>query len=133
MILTVRDSRGEKIIVSEAKTSPSRRQPKAKPAQVRATFGALPDHGEAHVREPLSAAGRALLEQLEGKLPLRRTAKEVPHIINRLAAFGYRPAQMVHGIDALLIADRTDRQGFPFEVLAELSELRAFYARFLNA
>ena len=36
------------------------------------------------------------------------------------------------GIDALLIDDRPDRQGFPFPVFSELSELRAFYARLLQ-
>lgn len=118
--------------MSDAKAGHPRRRAPARTPQIRATFGAAPDHGETRVREPLNAAGRALLEQLAGKLSLRRTAQQFPHVVNRLATFGYRPAQMVRGIDALLIDDRPDRQGFPFAVLTELSELRAFYARFLE-
>ncbi|MGD9869145.1 MAG: hypothetical protein AB7U38_14225 [Hyphomicrobiales bacterium] len=104
---------------------------------LRATFGAAPaspagpTSAGRRVREPLDEGGKALLGQLAGKLSLRETARDYPHVINRLAPFGYRPAQMVKGIDALLIDDRVQRQGFPFAVITELSELRAFYARLL--
>lgn len=96
---------------------------------LKATFGSAPEPLPGNIREPLDAGGRALLEQLEGKLCLRMTARDFPHVINRLAPFGYRPAGMVAGIDKLLIDDRPDRRGFPFGVVCELSELRAFYAR----
>jgi hypothetical protein len=101
-------------------------------APLRATFGGAPPSAPNPVREQLDEAGRALLKQLAGKLSLRRTAHDFPHVVNRLAPFGYRPAQMVRGIDNLLIDDRPDRQGFPFAVVTELSELRAFYARLLT-
>lgn len=99
---------------------------------LRATFGSAPPPGERRVREPLDEGGKALLGQLAGKVSLRETARDFPHVVNRLAPFGYRPAQMVRGIDALLIDDRPDRQGFPYAVFTELSELRAFYARLLT-
>jgi hypothetical protein len=98
---------------------------------LRASFGGAPPPPTSRVREPLDEPGKALLEQLAGKLCLRTTARDFPHIVNRLASFGYRPAQMVRSIDELLIDDRPDRQGFPFAVVTELSELRAFYARLL--
>ena len=100
---------------------------------LRATFGSAPSAPERRVREPLDEGGKALLGQLAGKVSLRETARDFPHVVNRLAPYGYRPAQMVKGIDALLIDDRPTRQGFPFGVFTELSELRAFYARLLQA
>jgi hypothetical protein len=99
---------------------------------LRASFGSAPSAAERRVREPLDEGGRALLGQLAGKVSLRETARDFPHVLNRLGPFGYRPAQMVKGIDALLIDDRPDRQGFPFGVFTELSELRAFYVRLLS-
>ena len=99
---------------------------------LRASFGSAPSASERRVREPLDAGGKALLEQLAGKVSLRETARDFPHVVNRLAPYGYRPAQMVKGIDELLIDDRPNRQGFPFAVFTELSELRAFYVRLLS-
>jgi hypothetical protein len=96
---------------------------------LRATFGSAPPSPPRDIREPLDENGRALLEQLAGKLCLRMTARDFPHVINRLAPYGYRPAGMVENIDKFLIDDRPSRQGFPFAVVTELSELRAFYAR----
>lgn len=96
---------------------------------LKATFGSAPPPLPRNIREPLDEQGRALLEQLSGKLCLRMTARDFPHVINRLAPYGYRPAGMVENIDKFLIDDRPNRQGFPFAVVTELSELRAFYAR----
>ncbi len=59
-------------------------------------------------------------------------AEEFPHIVNKLAPFRYEPAQMLKAIDAMLIDDRPDRQGFPFCVLNELGRLRELYGRFLK-
>jgi hypothetical protein len=108
------------------------RQPNRPPRHfqpLKATFGSAPAAPAGNRREVLDAHGRALLEQLSGKLCLRMTARDFPHVINRLAPDSYRPASMVAGIDRFLIDDRPNRQGFPFAVVAELSELRAFYAR----
>jgi hypothetical protein len=96
---------------------------------LKATFGSAPPPPPRDIREPLDADGRTLLEQLAGKLCLRMTARDFPHVINRLAPYGYQPAAMIENIDRFLINDRPNRQGFPFAVVAELSELRAFYAR----
>jgi len=96
---------------------------------LKATFGGAPPPPPRNLREPLDPQGRSLLEQLSGKLCLRMTARDFPHVVNRLAAYGYNPAGMIENIDKLLIHDRPTRQGFPFAVVAELSELRAFYAR----
>ena len=100
-----------------------------KSAPLRASFGDARPPAPSKGREPLDAAGKALMEQLAGKLCLRMTARDFPHVINKLAPFGYQPERMVGCVDDLLIDDRPNRDGFPFAVVAELSELRAFYAR----
>ena len=96
---------------------------------IKATFGSAPPPLPRNIREPLDEPGRKLLEQLAGKLCLRMTARDFPHVINRLARHGYDPSGMIENIDRFLIDDRPNRQGFPFAVVTELSELRAFYAR----
>jgi len=84
-------------------------------------------------REPLDASGEAFLAQMSGKLSLALTAARFPHLLNRLAPLAYQPSSMVKALDQLLIDDRTHRQGFPFDVLSELGNLRELYSRFLAA
>ena len=84
-------------------------------------------------REPLDESGKAFLAQMAGKSALELTAAGFPHILNRLAPLAYRPSAMVKALDQLLIDDRIHRQGFPFDVLIELSNLRELYARFHSA
>jgi hypothetical protein len=123
----------ENLEVNNDKARQPARLPRLGFGALGATFGSAPPApSERRVREPLDEGGKALLGQLSGKVSLRETARDFPHVVNRLAPHGYRPAHMVKGIDALLIDDRPDRQGFPFGVVTELSELRAFYARLLR-
>jgi hypothetical protein len=82
-------------------------------------------------REALNEAGNAFLGQMAGKTALAATAAGFPHLLNRLSPFAYQPSMMVKALDQLLLDDRIDRQGFPFDVLIELSNLRELYARFL--
>jgi hypothetical protein len=119
----------EDTALNKAKDSQYERPLPMRSAPLQATFGDPPPSAARKGREPLDAAGKALLEQLSGKLCLRMTARDFPHVVNKLAPFGYQPARMVETVDKLLIDDRPDREGFPFAVVAELSDLRAFYAR----
>jgi hypothetical protein len=84
-------------------------------------------------REPLSRDGIAFLAQMAGKASLANTAESFPHVINKLAPYGYRPSEMIRAIDSLLIDDRPERQGFPFDVVVELGRLRETYLRFSSA
>src|SRR5690606_18439319 len=127
-----RHAPGLEVCLSKDKDRQPVRLPRLGIGALRATFGSAPPASDRRVREPLDESGKALLDQLAGKVSLRETARACPHVVNRLAPHGYRPAQMVKGIDDLLIDDRPDRQGFPFAVFTELSELRAFYARLLS-
>lgn len=79
------------------------------------------------VREPLDARGADLLSRLPPEVSLRTTASRFPHVLNRLAAKWFQPREFNAEIDALLLDDRTDRQGFPFETILELSSLREHY------
>ena len=73
------------------------------------------------------------MAQMAGKVALAATAEGFPHVINRLAAHWYEPLLMIRALDSLLIDDRPERQGFPFEVVVELGKLRDLYSRHLSA
>jgi hypothetical protein len=89
--------------------------------------------GTAHpIREPLSRDGISFLAQMSGKVSLIKTTEGFPHVINKLAPYGYRPLEMINAIDRLLIDDRPARQGFPFAVVRELGVLRETYSRYLT-
>ena len=83
-------------------------------------------------RESLHTDGIAFLAQMAGKVSLAHTAEEFPHIINKLAPYGYKPSLMIKALARLLIDDRPERQGFPFEVVLELGQLRELYSRYLS-
>jgi hypothetical protein len=84
-----------------------------------------------YVREPLNDDGVALLARLAGKVVLTRTAAGFPHVINQLARHVHYPQAMGRAIDALLLLDDFQkRQGFPFDVLVELGNLKSLYDRY---
>ncbi len=70
---------------------------------------------------------------MTGKAVLAHTAAKYPHVINKLAPFSYQPPLMLKAIDAVLIDDRPIRQGFPFEVVMEMGNLRELYSKYLAA
>ena len=98
-------------------------------AKASVSAGLVPDR---EPREGLNDAGKAFLAQMSAKTPLELTAARFPHILNKLSPFAYQPSMMVRALDQLLIDDRTHRQGFPFDVLIELGDLREVYSRFLS-
>lgn len=90
------------------------RRPKGAPAVPRAQ------------REPLDGFGRMLMGQLPREVSLEHTARQFPHVVNRVARAWTDPAQFDREMRGLLLAEKT-RQGFPFEVVIELGDLRAWY------
>ena len=70
---------------------------------------------------------------MAGKVALSHTSEGFPHIINKLACYGYKPSLMIKAIDRLLIDDRPERQGFAFDTVLELSKLRELYGRYLES
>ena len=85
------------------------------------------------IREHLSSDGIAFLAQMAGKVSLAHTSEVFPHIINKLAPYAYKPPQMIKALDRLLIDDRPERQGFAFDTVLELGQLRELYSRYLKS
>jgi hypothetical protein len=50
-----------------------------------------------------------------------------PHIMNLISKSWHEPKEFVKTLDELLIDDRGNRAGFPFTVIAELTDLREYY------
>ena len=81
-------------------------------------------------REDLGCNGAAFLQRLQSQVQLDKTAKLFPHIINRLATYLNTPPLMIKSIDELLMPDDvSNREGFPFAVVIELTNLKTFYSR----
>jgi hypothetical protein len=68
-----------------------------------------------------------LLERLPADLRLVALRGHYPRLLNRIAAAWSDPRRFDRLIDELLVDDRPNRQGFPFEVVRELTELREHY------
>ena len=94
-----------------------------------ATLTPAPEPGVRRENRPrqLDDAAVALLEGLPPQLRLTELRGAYPRVLNRVARVWNDPRAFDALIDSLLIDDRPDRQGFPFEVVRELGELRAYY------
>lgn len=80
--------------------------------------------GESH---QIDVSAIRLLESLPATLRLVALRGLYPRVLNRLADAWRSPAAFAALVDSLLIDDRGHRQGFPFEVITELTELREYY------
>jgi hypothetical protein len=80
--------------------------------------------GESHQIEVCAVR---LLESLPATLRLVALRGLYPRVLNRIADAWPSPAAFAALVDSLLIDDRGSRQGFPFEVITELTELREYY------
>jgi hypothetical protein len=75
----------------------------------------------------LAAGSIRLLETLPPTLRLVALRGQFPRVLNRIADAWHSPASFAALIDSLLIDERGQRQGFPFEVMTEITELREYY------
>ena len=78
-----------------------------------------------------SLAARELLSNLPDGM-LQATAEGFPHVIEALARDWAEPSRMNATLDEVVFDARGNRSGFPLEVLLELAELRACYARWVG-
>jgi hypothetical protein len=79
-------------------------------------------------RLALTPSASALFAKL--RQPLRLSSLEhYPHVLNRIAELWSRPQDLDEYFRELSIDDRRDRQGFPLEVIAELSRVQNFYQK----
>jgi hypothetical protein len=79
----------------------------------------------------LSLAARELLSNLPDGM-LKATAERFPHVIDALARDWAAPSRMNVTLDKVVFDARGNRSGLPSEVLLELAELRACYARWVG-
>ncbi len=78
-----------------------------------------------------SMAARELLSNLPDGM-LQATSERFPHVIEALARDWAEPSRMNATLDQVVFDARGNRSGFPLEVLLELAELRACYARWVG-
>src|ERR1700693_2578931 len=71
----------------------------------------------------LSAAGLAWLTSIEESARPIKLAAAFPRIVNRMAKLWKTPREMARCFDELLEDTRGNRQGFPLNILMELSTL----------
>jgi hypothetical protein len=70
-----------------------------------------------------------LLQTLPSEIRLVALRGEYPRILNHIAALWDEPKALARYLDSLMIDSRGGRGGFPFQVIAELAELRNYRAR----
>jgi hypothetical protein len=102
------------------------------PAAIEAMFDSIPGGWEAfraqQTREDKRMGKHAMiwLTQLSKELRPMGTAVQFPHIINRLAGYWNKPAELEAYFESLLNSKRQNRKGFPENVNAELEALHKF-------
>ena len=84
-------------------------------------------------REPLSGAATSLLKALPADAAIPGTARDFPHVLNRIAEVWSDARAFGRLIDGLLIDDRPNRDGFPASVILELDALRQHRMRLLRS
>lgn len=75
----------------------------------------------------LNAASVALLASIEESARPKELAAVFPRIVNRIAKVWKIPREMERYLEELLTDTRGHRQGFPLNILMELSTLNDYY------
>ncbi len=75
----------------------------------------------------LDDAAIRLLETLPPSLRMVALRGQFPRVMNRIADAWNSPRTFSALIDSLILDSRGQRQGFPFEVMIEITELRDYY------
>jgi hypothetical protein len=91
------------------------------------TRSAPPVAAAPEVSRRVSPRALRLVEMLPRGFRLYETRLKYPHVVERLADAWHDPRRFAAVIDDLLLVDRPNRSGFPFEVLNELTNLRDHY------
>lgn len=77
--------------------------------------------------EPIDVRAQRLFASLPYAFRLSITRQHFPHVLNRIAAEWEVPRRFLALMDDLLIDRRGNREGFPFESVLELTNLREYY------
>lgn len=83
--------------------------------------------------EPLGIPAQRLFASLPYAYRLAATRQRFPHVLNRIATEWNAPSRFLGLMDDLLLDRRGGRQGFPFESVLELTNLREYYLNELHA
>jgi hypothetical protein len=78
-------------------------------------------------KSKLDHRAKSIVLSLPKNLRPITTCKDFPHIVNLVAGSWHDPKSFVKTLDDLLMDDRGGRQGFPFAVIIELTDLREHY------
>jgi hypothetical protein len=78
-------------------------------------------------KRELDQRSKVIVKALPKPMRPMQTCTDFPHIMNLIAASWHEPKAFVKTLDELLMDDRGDRQGFPFPIIVELTELREYY------
>jgi hypothetical protein len=83
--------------------------------------------------EDLVLSAEALVWLSRMPVPVRplMLSRRFPRIVNQMASSWNNPSKTLTYFDSLLVDRRGDRQGFPYEVLQELVNLKAYYTEVL--
>ncbi len=110
-------------------THPGKRQ--TGPTLPGATEGAATGASEAVAASAPVGALAPRTQWLFDSLPyayrLMATRQRFPHVLERIAAQWESPARLLSVFDELMIDRRGNRQGFPFETMIEIANLRDYY------
>ena len=74
----------------------------------------------------------SIVGQLPRSVVPHRTYLQHPHVVARLFAAWSDPRAFRQRVDALLMNNRDDRQGFDFSVIREITALREHYDRYVS-
>jgi hypothetical protein len=78
-------------------------------------------------KRELDQRSKVIVKALPKPMRPMQTCMDFPHIMNLIAASWHEPKAFVKTLEELLMDDRGDRQGFPFPIIVELTELREYY------
>jgi hypothetical protein len=75
----------------------------------------------------LNDRSKAIVKEIPRDSKPVEICKNFPHIMNLIAASWHEPKAFVKTLDELLMDERGGRQGFPFAIIVELTDLREYY------
>jgi hypothetical protein len=75
----------------------------------------------------LNDRSKAIVKEIPKDSQPIETCKNFPHIMNLISASWHEPKAFVKTLDELLMDERGGRQGFPFAIIVELTDLREYY------
>lgn len=84
-------------------------------------------YGQAARVEAIDIRAQRLFASLPYAFRLSITRQRFPHVLNRIAAEWEAPMRFLQLMEELLIDQRGQREGFPFETVLELTNLREYY------